>query len=118
MENKDRSGSSILSFAVGVATGLIGGLVTGFMLANKPGSELRKDIQYGSSEFLRNLRERINDITGKAATKLEEIRDYTDEKFRASAMNIQEQVAVLGRQLDELTHRQSRNESNIKEEVH
>ncbi len=113
-KNSKKSNNILGSFVAGAVAGVLGGLAAGFMLANKPGRELRKDIQYSSSEFMRNLRDRVGEITSRAASKLEELRDFTDEKFRASAINIQEQVAVLGRQLDELTHRQ---ESNVKEEA-
>ncbi len=100
MSNNNNSKSS---FLIGLACGLGAGIIAGVLAAPKSGRELRHDIQVGSAEWAASLTERINELKDKAADKFSDIRDFADEKFRKSALNIQNRAADLGKQLDELT---------------
>jgi gas vesicle protein len=94
MTNKNSSGSGFFS---GLLLGFLAGAVAGVLLTDRPGRQLRHDIKSGSSEFLRDLK-----------TKLDEIKEQVNEKFKASAMNIQEQVESLNKQLKEISEAQAR----------
>lgn len=96
-------GSGVIA---GLLLGLVGGFIAGILMADKPGAELRRDIEMNSAEWAHNLKDKIEDLKEQAADKLSDFRGFTDEKFRASAQNIQTKVAELGKQLEELTVKQ------------
>ena len=101
--NQREQGSSII---VGLVLGLVGGFVAGILMADRPGSELRRDIETNSAEWTHNLKEKIEELKEQASDKLSDFRGFTDEKFRASAQNIQSKVAEFGKQLEDLTVKQ------------
>lgn len=94
-------------FIAGLGLGVAAGIVTGLLMADRPGSELRRDIEVNSSEFLEGLKERLEELKGQASETIREFKGFTDEKLKASAKNIQTQVDSLGKQLQELTHKQT-----------
>ncbi len=98
-----RSDDGSFKFFIGLVLGLIGGAVAAAMFATKPGSELRRDIENGSEELVHNLKERLEDVKEKANEHFKDFKGFTDDRFRTSALNIQDKVTDLGKQLDELT---------------
>lgn len=94
------------NFIFGLVFGLAAGFVAGILSAEKPGSEVRRDIQLSSSDFFESVKEKLDDIRDQASDTLKEFRGFTDEKLKASAKNIQSQVESLGQQLDDLTKKQ------------
>ncbi len=100
MSNKN---NGFFKFLVGLVFGLGAGFAAGILLAPKSGREFRRDIQQGSSEWIDGLRERINELRDAASDKLGDIRHFTDEKFKNTAINIQNRAADLGKKLEELT---------------
>lgn len=90
-------------FVSGLFFGLIGGTALGMLYATKPGKDLRKDIEINSEEAMISLKERLEELKEKANDQLKDFKGFTDDKFRASAMNIQDKVQDLGKQLEELT---------------
>ena len=95
--------SGFFKFMSGLLLGILGGFVAGVLTADRPGRELRKEIGINSSDMLEKLRERIDEIKDQASDKLGDFRHFADENLRTSAMDIQDKVADLGRQLDALT---------------
>lgn len=100
MENRE---DGVVKFIAGLAIGALAGMTTGLMMADRPGRELRKDLEINSSELMSNLKDRLEDIKEEANVKIKDFKGFADEKLRASAINIQEQAASLGTQLEELT---------------
>ena len=105
MNNNRNSGLG--KFVAGLGLGVAAGVVTGLLIADRPGSELRRDIEANSSEFLEGLKERIEELKDHASDTIREFKGFADEKLKASAKNIQTQVDSLGKQLQELTHKQT-----------
>ncbi len=101
MSNNNSNG--MVKFVIGLVSGLAAGFAAGVLLAPKSGRELRHDIQVGSAEWLAGLRERINELKEVATDKIGDIRNFTDQRFKETAMNIQNKAADLGRQLEELS---------------
>lgn len=108
MANRDDSGL----FFSGLVFGALGGFIAGVLMAEKPGRELRKDLELNSSEFVYNIKDKLQDIKEEASVKMKDFAGFTDEKFKRSAMNIQEKVAELGKQLEELTVAQASKDNN------
>lgn len=102
MDNKN---NGYFKFFAGLAFGLGAGLAAGMLLAPKSGRELRREIELGSSEWFTGLRDRINDLKDVASDKISDLRHFTDERFKNTAINIQNKAADLGKQLEELTHK-------------
>jgi len=107
MANRDYDYSS--GFLSGLVFGLLGGFIAGVLSADKPGRELRRDIEINSAEWAHGLRERIEELKEQAADKISDFKGFADEKFKKSAMTIQDKVADLGKQLEELTTQQKQN---------
>ncbi len=97
--------NGFFKFLTGLIFGLGAGFAAGILLAPKSGREFRRDIQLGSAEWFAGLRERINEMRDVATDKLGDIRNFTDEKFKNTAINIQNRAADLGKQLEELTNK-------------
>lgn len=107
-----RSDDGIFKFISGLFLGLLGGFAAGVLLADKPGRELRRDIELNSEEMMHNLKDRFADLKDEASIKFKDFSNFTDEKFKRSALNIQDKVAELGKQLDDLTLTQTHNGDN------
>lgn len=105
----------IFKFLVGIFLGGFAGFVIGVLTAERPGRELRRDIEVNSHDFLDKLRDNLDDLKDKATDRIRDFQGFADERLKASAKNIQDQVASLGRQLEELTKKQA---NAVKEEVH
>ena len=104
--NNNRS-NGLGKFIAGLGLGAAAGIAAGLLMADRPGSELRRDIEANSSEFLEGLKERIDELKDHASDTIREFKGFADEKLKASAKNIQTQVDSLGKQLQELTHKQT-----------
>jgi gas vesicle protein len=103
----------IFKFISGLFLGILGGFLTGILMAEKPGRELRKDFEIGSGEVLENVKGRLESLRETASAKFKDFKGFTDERLKASALSIQDQVISLGKQLEELTHRScSENKDN------
>ncbi len=102
--NKD---SGLVKFAVGLGLGAVAGIAAGLLLADRPGSELRRDIEANSAEFLGGLRDKLDELKDQASDTIREFKGFTDEKLKSTAKNIQTQVDSLGKQLQELTNKQT-----------
>ena len=85
---------SIFKFAFGMFSGLISGLVLGFLAAPKPGKEMREDLATKSNEL-------------KEFTKgrLEEFQQISRGKAVEMAGNIQTKASKISSKLDELARR-------------
>ncbi|MCE2929757.1 MAG: YtxH domain-containing protein [Candidatus Caenarcaniphilales bacterium] len=90
-------------FLLGIGMGAAAGYVIGILTAEKSGRELRKDIQFGSQEFVETLKDKFEDLREHTTIAVKEFKGFADEKLKASAKNIEEQVNSLGKQLEELT---------------
>lgn len=99
-ENKD---NGLLKLLAGLAIGTCAGYAIGLLNAEKPGVELRRDLENNSRDFFSSLRDRVEDLRDQASTTIHDFREMADEKLKASARDIQEQVNSLGKQLDDLT---------------
>lgn len=104
--SNDRS-SGLVKFLGGLAVGAAAGFLAGILSAEKPGRELRREIQMNSSDFVEGLKDRFSTLKTQASETIEKIAGLADEKIKSSAKNIQTQVDSLGKQLDELTKKQS-----------
>jgi len=102
MSNKN---NGLFKFVAGLMLGLGAGFTAGILLAPKSGRELRREIQLGSSEWFAGLRERIDELRDVASDKLSDIRHFADDKFKDTAVSIQNRAADLGKQLEELSNR-------------
>ncbi|MBT6844007.1 MAG: YtxH domain-containing protein [Candidatus Melainabacteria bacterium] len=105
MSNNNNSSN----FVFGIVFGLAAGFVAGILSADKPGRETRRDLEINSSDFFETVKEKLDDIKIQAADTIGDFKDFTDEKLKASAQNIETQVESLGKQLEELTQKQSAN---------
>ncbi len=99
-QNKD---DSLFKFLAGLVIGAGVGFLVGILTADKPGRELRRDISNNTVDFVGGLKERIETIKDQAAEAIRDFKGFADDKLKTSAKNIQDQVTSLGRQLDELT---------------
>lgn len=104
---QEQKGNGFLKFLFGLFFGVLAGYVAGILTADRTGEQLRRDIETGSSDFIANMKDRLEDIKDQAATKIKDFKGFADEKLRKSAESIQEQVHSLGSQLEELTKKQT-----------
>lgn len=103
----ERSDDGFFKFVTGMFLGVIAGIAAGALMAEKPGNELRRDLEANSEELMHNLRERFDTLKDRANEQFKDFKGFTDDRFRESAMSIQDKVNDLGKQLEELT--QNRN---------
>ncbi|MDD9899074.1 MAG: YtxH domain-containing protein [Candidatus Melainabacteria bacterium] len=108
----NRGNDEFGKFFFGLLFGLAAGFVAGILSADRPGREVRRDIEVNSSDFFETLRDRVEDIRDQAADTIRDFKGFTDDKLRASAESIQTQVESLGEQLDELTRKQAASSKN------
>jgi gas vesicle protein len=108
----NRSNDEFGKFFFGLLFGLAAGFVAGILSADRPGREVRRDIEINSSDFFETVREKIDDIRDQAADTIRDFKGFTDEKLKASAESIQTQVESLGHQLEELTKKQAASSKN------
>ncbi len=101
-QNKD---DGLFKFLAGLVIGAGTGFLVGILTADKPGRELRREITANSADFIGTLREKIEHVKDQAADAIKDFKGFADDKLKASAKNIQEQVSSLGRQLDEITNK-------------
>jgi len=102
-DDRRSSASSVFwSLAIGVAAGYAAGLLT----AEKPGRDLRREIGANSADFIANLKDKLEDLKEQTAEAVQTFKGFADEKLKASAKNIEDQVQKLGKQLEDLTKRQ------------
>lgn len=97
----------LLNFLFGLFFGVLAGYVAGVLTAEKTGSELRRDIEMNSTDVLSNLRNKFEDVKDQTVVAMREFKGFTDDKLKASAKNIEDQVNSLGQQLEELTKKQA-----------
>ena len=103
MQQNQQQDSGIFKFVTGLLLGAAAGAAAGALLTDKPGSELRKDIRANSTEILETLKEKFAALKEKADEKMQELKDFTDENFKISAINIQDQINAIAKQLEELS---------------
>jgi len=104
MDNKKDDG--FFKFAVGLFFGLMAGYAAAAFTTEKTGSQLRRDLKINSSDIMTTLKDRYEDFKDQTTVAFREFKGFTDEKLKASAKNIEEQVHSLGEQLEELTKKQ------------
>lgn len=100
-----RSDDGIFKFMTGIFFGLLAGFAAGALLVDKSGKELRKDISLNSEEVMHNLKEKFADFKDIASEQIKDLKGMTDERFKTSAINLEEKVHDLACQLDELTQK-------------
>jgi gas vesicle protein len=66
MENNNRS-NGFLKFLFGMFFGVLAGYIVGILTADRTGSQLRRDIEMGSSDFFMNMRDRLEDLKDQAS---------------------------------------------------
>lgn len=98
----NRSDDGFFKFFSGLLMGGLGGFLAGIMLAQKSGREFRRDIAGNSEEVLAVLKEKFEGLKDKASDQIKDFRGFSDEAFKQSAINIQDKVLELGKQLDQL----------------
>ena len=101
MSNENRD-SGWMKFLGGLLLGAAVGYFAGLMLTDRSGAELRKDWLENSNQILANMKDKLEDFKEKASNKIQEIKNFADEKFSLSAIKIQDQINSIARQLDEL----------------
>lgn len=94
--------SGLAKFIGGLIFGLAAGYLTALLLTEKTGPELRKDFVENSNEILENMKDKLDVFRDKAADRIQEIKNFADEKFSLSAIKIQDQIDSIAKQLDEL----------------
>jgi gas vesicle protein len=99
---KEIKDSGLIKFLGGLLLGAALGYFAGLMLSDRSGSDLRKDWLENSNHILANMKDKLEDFKEKASIKIQEIKNFADEKFSLSAIKIQDQISSIGRQLDEL----------------
>jgi gas vesicle protein len=99
---KEIKDSGLIKFLGGLLLGAAAGYLAGLMLTDRSGSDLRKDWLENSNHILANMKDKLEDFKDKASIKIQEIKNFADEKFSLSAIKIQDQISSIGRQLDEL----------------
>jgi len=114
----ERSDDGIFKFMTGLCLGLIGGVAAGVILSSKEGKELRKDLELNSEELLHNLKDKLEMLKEKASVGLKDFRGFSDDKFKDSAINLQDKIQDLGRQLEELTRSNGDPIKAKKREIH
>jgi gas vesicle protein len=106
MSSEDkRNGTGLSKFILGLAFGAAAGYVIGLLNAERPGSELRKEIAINSKDFFAGLRERIAELKEQASSAIQDFRTAADETVKESALDIEDQVNSLGKKLDDLTRK-------------
>ena len=85
---------SFLKFVLGMFSGLVSGIVAGFLLAPKPGKEMREDLVNKSKELKSFTKDR-----------LEEFQQISTGKAVEMAGNIQTRAGKISSKLDELARR-------------
>jgi gas vesicle protein len=95
MEQKN---SNVLGLVSGVAVAAALGYAAGLLLADRPGAELRKDIESNSAKLAREIKDKFDEF-------FEGVKDFADEKLKDSATNLKEKIAVLGKQLREVSNK-------------
>lgn len=109
--SNDRS-NDVGNFLGGLIIGAGAGFLIGILTADKPGRELRRELQMNSTDFVEGLKDKFSTLKVQATETIEKIAGMADEKIKSSAKNIQSQVDSLGKQLDELTKKQSTSARN------
>jgi gas vesicle protein len=104
--------NGLFNFALGLMFGAFVGYITGLLNAEKTGSELKRDLELNSSDFLAGVKERFEDFKDQTNNALKEIKGFTDAKLKASAKTIEDKVHSLGEQLEELKGRQAASSNN------
>ncbi len=104
---KNNNDDGFMKFILGLFFGVMAGYLTGLLNAERPGSELKKDLEVNSSDFLANVKDKFEDFKDQTNIALKEFKGFTDEKLKASAKNIEEKVNSLGEQLEELRDKQA-----------
>ena len=99
----ERSDDGVFKFMTGLCFGLIGGVAAGILLSSKEGKELRKDIELNSEELILTLKDKLDTLKERAKIHLGDFKEFSDDKFKASAISLQDKVNDLGQQLEELT---------------
>ena len=94
--------SGLTKFLGGLIVGLAAGYLTGLLVTEKTGPELRKDWLENSNEVLEKMKDKLDVFRDKAADRIQEIKNFADEKFSLSAIKIQDQIDSIAKQLDEL----------------
>jgi gas vesicle protein len=97
--------SGISKFIVGALLGAAAGYLSGLMCADKSGQELRGDLRANSDEIIHTLKDKYDKLKVKTSDKLKEFKGFTDENFKMSAINIQDQINSIAKQLEELSSR-------------
>lgn len=97
--------SSATKFLLGLILGAAAGYLSGLLAADKSGQELRDDLRANSNEILGTLKDKYANLKIKATDKFGEIKSYTDENFKKSAINIQDQINSIAKQLEELSRK-------------
>lgn len=109
MKNND---DGLLKFLFGLFFGILAGYLTGLLNADKTGSELQRDLELNSSDFLATVKDRFEDLKDQTNVALKEFKGFTDAKLRASAESIEEKVNSLGEQLEDLKDKQAASAKN------
>jgi len=109
MKNND---DGLMKFLLGLFFGVVAGYMSGLLNADKTGSELKRDIELNSSDFLATVKDKFEDFRDQTNVALKEFKGFTDEKLRASAESIEEKVNSLGEQLEELKEKQAASVNN------
>lgn len=91
---------------LGVVFGLACGYVAGILTAKKPGRELRKELGIYSSDIAHRVTDRFDNFKVIVKEKMAELKNFSDEKLKKTAKNIEELVESLDKQLDELSKKQ------------
>ena len=103
----DKREDGFLKFLFGLFFGIMAGYAAAALTTEKTGSQLRRDLKINSSDIMVNLKDKFDDFKDQSSVVLREFKGFTDEKLKASAKNIEEQVHSLGEQLEELTKKQA-----------
>ena len=81
-----------MKFLIGLFFGVLAGYATGLLNADRTGSELKRDLELNSSDFLATVKDKFEDFREQTNVALKEFKGFTDEKLRASAESIEEKV--------------------------
>ena len=108
----NNSGDGLANFLTGLLFGVIAGYISGLLNADRTGSELKRDLELNSSDFLETAKDKFEDFRDQARIALREFKGFTDEKLQASARSIEDKVNSLGEQLEELKEKQAASVKN------
>lgn len=109
MKNNDNSS---INFLIGLFFGVVAGYATGLLNADKTGTELQRDLELNSSDFLSTVKDKFEDFRDQTNVAIKDFKGFTDEKLRASAESIEEKVNSLGEQLEDLKDKQAASAKN------